>query len=295
MSRNLSNLFAVMVVLCFITACVCRSNRDSQNSVQTNTSNTSANKSNTAKAFNEDSKTENKKMDDGDFVVEHLPLKNARFAEIDRRIKEDKILEKAADRLNRSLILPRDIILRTKECGEANSFYESSDYSVTICYELMEHYYKIFRGKTGSDQRAYDKMFDAVRFAFLHEIAHALIDSYNLPVTGNEEDAADRFSIYINLNDLGEDGENAVLAAIDAFGVDAKAKLPNEKNTADEHLLQEQRFYNSLCLVYGSNPNKYSYLVGENSLPSARAEHCQTEYERTAQSWDNLLTPWRKN
>lgn len=295
MSRNLINLLAVLVVLFAITACVCRSDRDSQSPVTINSANTGRDGSIPTKAFSVDEESESKKNDEGDFIVEHLPVKNPRYSEVHRQIKEDKTLEKAADKLNRSLILPRNIILRTKDCGEANSFYDGNDYSVTICYELMEHYYKVFRTNSGSDQKAYDKMFDAVRFAFLHEIAHALFDIYKLPVTGNEEDAADRCSTYINLTELGDDGVNAVLAAAAAFAFDSKTKKSNEKNMADEHLLQEQRFYNSLCLIYGSNPNKYSYLVGENYLPRARAERCQAEYERTAQSWEKLLSPWRKD
>lgn len=295
MSRNLYNLLAVSILLFVITACVCRSDRDSQTTVNSNSTNLVKTDFNSTKAFKEDEESISQKKDEGDFIVEHLPVKNPRYSEFNRRIKEDKTLEKAADKLNRSLILPHDIILRTKECGEANSYYDGSDYSVTICFELMEHYYKIFRARAGSEQRAYEKMFDAVRFAFLHEIAHALIDTYKLPVAGNEEDAADRCSTYINLTELGEDGTNAVLAAADAFAYESKARLSNEKNLADEHLLHEQRFYNSLCLIYGSNPNKYKYLVGENYLPSARAERCQAEFERTSQSWENLLSPWRKH
>ncbi|MDQ6788317.1 MAG: DUF4344 domain-containing metallopeptidase [Acidobacteriota bacterium] len=294
MSRNFINLLTVLAVLFVITACVCRSDRDSQSSVSTNSTKTFKNDSSPTKAFSEDEDSIDKKKDEGDFIVEHLQVKNPHFADIDRQIKEDKTLEKAADKLNRSLILPRDIILRTKDCGEANSFYDANDYSVTICYELMERFYKVFRASSGSDQKAYDKMFDAVRFAFLHELAHALIDVYKLPVTGNEEDAADRCSVYINLTELGDDGAHAVLAAIDVFAVESKAKMPSEKNMADEHLLQEQRFYNSLCLIYGSNQNKYAYLIGENYLPRARAERCQAEYAQTVNSWENLLSPWRK-
>jgi Putative metallopeptidase len=295
MSRNFLNLLTVLAVLFIITACVCRSDRDAQTKIPAGSANSVSNTNNINKEFAENDESINKKKDEGDFIVEHLPVKNPRLSEIDRRIKEDKTLEKAADKLNRSLILPRDIILRTKECGEVNSFYDSSDYSVTICYELMEHYYKVFRTSSGGEQKAYDKMFDIVRFTFLHELAHALIDVYKLPVTGNEEDAADRCSTYINLTELGDDGVNAVLAAADAFSFESKLKLPSEKNMSDEHLLQEQRFYNSLCLTYGSNQQKYSYLVGENYLPIARAENCPAEYERTVSSWEQLLAPWRKN
>jgi hypothetical protein len=211
------------------------------------------------------------------------------------RSRLKSLLEKAADKLNRSLILPNDIFLRTKDCGEVNAFYDSNEQSVTVCYELMEHFYKVFRSDGLSDQKAYDKMFDAVRFAFLHEIGHALIDAYNLPITGNEEDAADRCSSFINLTELGEDGVAAVLAAADAFAIESKNVSPGKRNLADEHLLQEQRFYNSLCMLYGSDSEKYAYILEEGYLPKERAVRCPQEYERTVQSWSELLRNWRKD
>jgi hypothetical protein len=284
---QLSSLAVITVLIVIAASCIYRSSRDSElASAPIN----SANKNETlTKKFDED-----KKSDKGDFVVEYLKIKNSRYDEIDRQLKEVKLLEKAADKLNRSLILPYDIYLKTKDCGEANAYYDSDEHSVTVCYELMEHFYKVFRSVGKSDQKAYDKTFDAVRFAFLHEIGHALIDTYNLPITGNEEDAADRCSTFINLTELGEDGVNAVLAAADAFAIESKGNAPDKRNLADEHLLQEQRFYNSLCLIYGSNTKKYAYILNDNYLPKERAARCPSEYERTVDSWNDLLGRWRK-
>lgn len=290
-NQNLFNLIFISVILILITACVCPSNRD--NSGQENTTskeNTVApNKSETAK------KDKNKKEDRGDFIVEHIAVQNPKYNEIDRQIKEDKTLEKAADRLNRSLILPNDIYLRTKDCGQSNAFYNPQDASITVCYELMEHFYQIFRSVGDSDQKAYDSMFDAITFVFLHEMGHALVDQYKLPVTGNEEDAADRLSSFVCIEELGDDGVRAILAAADAMRIESKMKKTSERDLADEHLLQEQRFFNSLCMVYGSNPEKYPNIVDKGYLPQERAVRCPSEYDRTAGSWSDLLAPWRKS
>ena len=295
MNRNLSNLLAVLAILFVITACVCRSNRDAAVPSNSQTPvNVPENKQIRSKNNSEDEDNKNKKPDNGDFIVEHIAVKNPRYEEIDRQVKEDKTLEKAADQLNRSLILPNDITLRTQDCGEINALFNPEDQSVTVCYELMEHFYKLFRSEGDTDEKAYKNMFDAVRFAFLHEIGHALISNYNLPITGNEEDAADRCSSFINLTELGEVGVRSVLAASDAFKIESKGNVPNERNMADEHLLQEQRSYNSLCMTYGSNPAKYAFIVERGYLPQARADRCPDEYKRTAKSWSALLEPWRK-
>jgi len=289
MNRIQLSSFAVITILVVGAAasCIYRSSSDSEPSpAPANSANKNAA---LTKKFDED-----KKSDKGDFIVQYLENKNFRYDEIDRQLKEVKLLEKAADKLNRSLILPYDIYLKTRDCGEVNAYYDSNEHSVTVCYELMEHFYKVFRSVGENDQKAYDKMFDAVRFAFLHEIGHALIDTYNLPITGNEEDAADRCSTFINLTELGEDGVNAVLAAADAFAIESKGNAPDKRNLADEHLLQEQRFYNSLCMIYGSNTDKYAYILDDNYLPKERAARCPSEYERSVESWGELLRRWRK-
>jgi len=293
MSRNLFNLLAVLAIFAAVTACVFRSgseqkNTANENSPASNSENASAN-TRFPKNF---SSPENE--DRGDFIVQHSELKNPKFSEIDRQIKTDKTLEKAADKLNRAFILPKDVFLRTKDCGETNASFDPNDNSITVCYELMEHFYKLFRSVGDSDQKAYDKMFDAVRFAFLHEIGHALIYSYKLPVTGSEEDAADRCSSFINIEELGDEGVRAVLAAADAFHIESKQKSSAERNLSDEHLLQEQRFYNSLCMIYGSDAAKFAYLERDGYLPKERAERCPAEYEKTVESWVRLLAPWRK-
>ena len=292
MNRSQYNLLAALAVLIVVTvSCVSSSSRNG-NPSNAPVIDSSANET---QVKNQKKSDETKKPDKGDFIVQHLGVKNSRYGEIDRQIKEKKLLEKAADKLNRSLILPYDINLITRDCGEVNAFYDEEKHSVTVCYELMEHFYKVFRSDGLNEEKAYDKMFDAVRFAFLHEIGHALIDTYNLPVTGNEEDAADRCSAFINLTELGEDGVNAVIAAADAFYIEAKSNSSDKRNLADEHLLQEQRFYNSLCMLYGSDAEKYAYFKEDRYLPPERAARCPQEYARTVDSWSSLLAPWRKS
>lgn len=292
MHRNLVNLVLILGMLFVITACVCQSDRNKEPSSSAPV--VSANSERTPDA-KPDAPIKERKADEGDFIVEHETVTNPKYAEIDRQIKQDKLLERAADGLNRALILPHDIYLRAKDCAQVNAFYNPDDHSVTVCYELMEHFYKVFRSGGYDERKAYDKMFDAVRFVFLHEIGHALIDTYKLPMTGNEEDAADRCSSYINIEELGDEGVRAVLAAADAFAIESKQNNGRTRNMADEHLLQEQRFYNSLCMIYGSNTEKYERFVVDGYLPKARAARCPNEYQRTVESWVSLLQPWRKN
>ena len=58
-----------------------------------------------------------------------------------------------------------------------------------------------------------------------------------------------------------------MLAAADAFAIESKQSTESKRNMADEHLLKEQRFYNSLCMLYGSDPVKHANIVNDGYLP----------------------------
>lgn len=293
MNRNTINLLLALGTLFLVAGCFCQSDRDTGYSQDQPLAPGPSPPSNTSSAPT--SNDPSKKPDQGDFLVEHETVSTPRYVEIDKQVKDEKLLEKAASQLNAALSLPENITLRTKDCKEANAYYDPNDSSITMCYELMEHFYASFRSSGVSEKDAYGQMFDAVRFVFLHEIAHALIDKYRLPIIGNEEDAADRCSAYINLEELGQDGVKAILAAADAFAIESKRTAGAKKNMADEHLLGEQRYYNALCMVYGSNASKWEKLVTDGYLPKARAVRCPSEYQKTVDAWSALLGPWRKN
>jgi hypothetical protein len=295
MNRNTINLLLALGTLFLVAGCFCNSDRNVGSSPSDDPSSSNSSRPTASNKSTTTSSDPSKKADSGDFLVVHEEVSTPRYVEIDKQIKDEKLLEKAASQLNAALSLPEDITLKTKDCKEINAYYDPNESSVTMCYELMEHFYASFRSSGVNEKDAYAQMFDAVRFVFLHEIAHAIIDKYKLPIIGNEEDAADRCSAYINLEELGQDGVKAILAAADAFAIESKRSEGSKKNMADEHLLGEQRYYNALCMVYGSNASKWEKLVTDGYLPKERAVRCPNEYQKAVDAWSGLLGPWRKN
>lgn len=296
LSKNKLNLLIVLGTLVLILGCMCDPNRnDSGDLSLSSESNSEDSTDRDDSDSGDDSGKTGRKDDKGDFVVESTDVENPNFEGVHREITRAKVLEKAADKLNRTLILPHDITLRTKDCGTVNAFYDPRDKSITFCYELMAHLYNLYRSDGASESEANEQMGKAVNFIFLHELGHALIDSYELPITANEEDAADRCSTYICIEEIGEEGVEWVVAAAEAFYIQSKNRQIGKEGLADEHLLDEQRFFNSLCMIYGSNPNKYSQFVSRGLLPEARAVRCPSEYSKTAKAWEQLLEPWRKD
>ena len=66
------------------------------------------------------------------------------------------------------------------------------------------------------------------------------------------------------------------------------------KDLLDEHSLDEQRFFDTICLVYGHDEEKYAYLVENGTLPEERALFCSEDYEKVNRAWRQLLAPYLK-
>jgi Putative metallopeptidase len=289
--KNIANFVLILAVFVFIFGCACpneRSGRDFNDDEQKTVAN---NETDSTKIIKEN---KNSPLDKGDFVVEYATVSNDRYDEIDKQIKTERVLEKAASDLNKSISLPTDVTLRTKDCGDVNAFYDPKDASITICYELMERFFKLFKSTGENDEKAYDSMFDAIRFVFLHELGHALIDLHEIPVAGSEEDAADRLSTYICLEELGDEGARSAIAAAEAFDIESKNAGGDDLAFYDNHKLGQQRFYDIVCSLYGYDSDKYSGVVKKGLLPKERAVSCKSEYDRLQTSWGKLLKPLRK-
>lgn len=300
--ENALNLAIVLAILIVGFGCFCggddrrAANVSVANAGGSKTVGNSPTKGKSSKKGNTKSETARKSAepDKGDFLVEYVDVQDARYEKVNQQLRDNRTLEKAARDLNTALSLPHDITLVTRDCGEINAFYRRDDHSVTMCYEIMDFYYELFRRGDYDEREATQKMFDAMQFIFLHEIGHALIDAYSLPIAGNEEDAADKLSSYINLKELDETGSRAAIAAAEAFNLQSQTQSGKELPFYDEHLLDQQRFYNILCQLYGSNESKYEVLVTKELLPEQRAVRCPNEFQQNVRTWDTLLKQYRR-
>ena len=140
------------------------------------------------------------------------------------------------------------------------------------------------------------KRFEFVRTnlvsTFYHELAHALIDTMDLPVLGQEEDAADVFSVLMVDRLYGEEEALAINGGaaqgfeVDAIKMNGKGR---EWDWADEHGPDMQRYYNIVCLTYGGAPERRADFAEEMRLPEDRAEICENEFALAKNSWDPII------
>lgn len=120
---------------------------------------------------------------------------------------------------------------------------------------------------------------------FYHELGHALVDVMQLPVFGQEEDAADTASILL-IDAFFEEDSATAIARDAAFGfLDEADAAGDDPAWWDVHGPDLQRYYNLVCLFYGANPEARDDLAEDLDLPEERAESCEEEFELAYDSW----------
>src|SRR5690349_24698059 len=118
-------------------------------------------------------------------------------------------------------------------------------------------------------------------FTLTHELGHGVIGEFNLPVLGREEDAADAFATLALLY-VGSDFAHRVLedAARGLLTLAARdMKLGHEPAFYDEHGLDQQRAYQIVCFMVGSDPKAFRAVADQAKLPQERQDSCRGDYE----------------
>ncbi|GEM_PF-281433 len=125
-----------------------------------------------------------------------------------------------------------------------------------------------------------------------HEFAHALIDQLDLPVYGQEEDAADVLAALMLDYQFGNADVEAI-ARLTAQGFRDEAREREESDGdwiwADVHGPEWQRYYNFVCLHFGRYPERRHQFAEDMKLPQERAKSCVDENALARRSWGKVL------
>ena len=127
---------------------------------------------------------------------------------------------------------------------------------------------------------------------FYHEFGHAVIDIEDVPIFGQEEDAVDVFSVF--LIDSVFEADIALQLAYDAaFGFAGEADWRDATSEEiawwDVHRPDKQRFYNTVCIFYGADPDDRKDFAEELGLPEERADYCPDEFAQAENAWGGIL------
>jgi hypothetical protein len=130
-------------------------------------------------------------------------------------------------------------------------------------------------------------------FVLFHELGHALVSEMGLPVLGKEEDAVDAYAVLAMLMTGNKVSDGVLTQATRGWFLDAKRNAAEGVRLAfyDAHSLDQQRAYDIVCLMVGSDPDKFAAAADNVHMPAERQASCAGDYSNAHWSWMTVLAP----
>jgi hypothetical protein len=210
-----------------------------------------------------------------------------------RRLQTSPTINTAVEFLNHTFTTPQDIIFRF---GNHEQIWYDGD-TIEIPYAFIDHIRHSYNHLAIPHRLAdVDDFIDNMLFHIIfHEIAHAFIEQFELPIVGQEEDAADGLADVLLIHFF-DNGDDMVVSAADLFFINHSYHPRfSQSDYLSEHSLHIQRYYTRICHAYGSQPSKHLALKQRIHLSLFRAERCIIQYQKLERSWLQLLKPVFKN
>jgi hypothetical protein len=216
----------------------------------------------------------------GDVRVEYRKVPG-KFEPLQDALRESGRLERAAAQIERIAGLPEDVMVRVRSCRDGTQ-YLLKENRVEFCVQDFAEVRTAM--KAAGERNLMETVLADAQATLLHELAHAVIDMRNLPITGREEDVADQFAVWQAVEGL--EDPDIVLSQAFEYGLSQDLY---EQAADDEHTSDGQREANLLCWLYGSDPLNWEHLVDGDPLTEDRAELCQDEWILLVDGWTALL------
>ena len=130
---------------------------------------------------------------------------------------------------------------------------------------------------------------DAARHVMLHELAHGLIRELDLPLTGNEEVAADAFATLALPRIYGGDAARIAIAYAAQQAHDHAERGAGAPWS--EHPPDLWRAYRAACLLYGADPARFGGVADWAELDEDDRADCSDTAPDQQAGWERLLAP----
>lgn len=129
-----------------------------------------------------------------------------------------------------------------------------------------------------------------LQYATVHEVGHVVLATRDVPVLGYEEEGADQLAILTLLQPGGPDSLQTLLGAADGWLLEWYLRMASNEDPEywDSHPLDIQRYYNIVCLAYGSLRGLVAW-PRRLDLPYMRAWRCEDEYRMAERALERLM------
>lgn len=212
--------------------------------------------------------------------------------DIERYVRSSKVAENIAEEVTKGLRLPDDLTIAVGD-GNGSPAFTYDERRITLPWSFVTLVHERLADAGYRGERLELGVVEVVAFVLTHELAHALINTMDLPITGHEEDAADDFAAIIAIGYARN--AHIVTAASDFLRATSRTEAADDEAYFDEHSLSMQRFYSINCLAYGSNPKQFAHLAEATGIPRDRLETCPTQWHNTGRSWLRILAPYLRD
>jgi hypothetical protein len=197
-----------------------------------------------------------------------------------------------ADILGNTFEIPKHITVTAVNGLDGGPNYNPKNDTITFQYGFAALIYKTLQ-QSNPDWSQHKLGFATgavIGFILEHEFTHALINIYNLPVLGKEEDAADTLATLLLLKS--PKGDKLALGAAE-FWADFSGRQdpPAIADYADAHSLDLQRAYTIVCDIAGSNQQRYDEVNQAGILPKGDIQSCPAQYQQDVKSFTQVLQP----
>jgi hypothetical protein len=237
--------------------------------------------------------------------IAYVEPKDPAYSAIYEDLKRRQILEEVREFLS-PVRLPDKVLIKTEQCNAPESPYQPGS-PVTICYEYIAKLAALATkipadGATPRGVTRDDAMVGAIAQAVLHEMSLVVLNQQKIPVWGREEDAADKLAGFLMLQFDDKTAHRLMNGA--AFFFEASDQTWTGSDFADVKSTEAQRFYNYLCIAYGSDEKAFGDFVQpsgqqtggggvrrDDLLPQTRAVRCRREYADFKLGYDTLIKP----
>ena len=207
-------------------------------------------------------------------------------------VKHSQAGETITSIINKNFMLSNALNITFSD--EDGPLFNPEKFEIIVPYHFIKIVQKQFKDDhyTETGVSINDATIDVLYHTLFHEIAHAFIAMFDLPIVGKEEDAADSLATLL-LIDYFEDGQEISQSAADLFDLEGNdIETFEEADFLGDHSLDIQRFYRTLCHIYGSDPTKYTLIAKDYEFTDEQKEICTSEFENVSRSWLRLLAPF---
>lgn len=127
----------------------------------------------------------------------------------------------------------------------------------------------------------------------LHELGHALVREFDLPILGNEETLADAFATHYTVSHLPESAFAILESRIESLMIEAHELPRAEWTVKGEHNSDARRAYQIAAIAIAYDANKYSSLSRLVKMTDAEKRKAVDYGSEVHRSWRRILQPLR--